>query len=308
MVSLYHVNPTTGEPGRCQAHHGKCPFNTDGSGVNHFNTKNEVINASEHIIENQETEDGGGNNKLFHNDSRSKKNQAPKEIPNPGHIYDLLDDRDNYYVKDVSTGKDGVNGIVRLKGRDNLMFKIDSTSGSYKVKSYHNYQGGFYRPRIVNKEFSTAEDAINWCEKSSSMWEERETSFEEEPINKPSANYEDSAKYFRKAVKNNDNSDFLFYASRQSDINNGRISIQGQDGLGFEITPKSDNDYEVVSYHVPSYDKYGKRFNRKRLNDHKETHKKFTSKEDAMRWCNMASQMWYDDTDDFEVDGVETID
>lgn len=60
MAGLYHVNPTTGEPGRCQAHHGKCPFNTDGSGVNHFNTKNEVINASEHIIENQETENGGG--------------------------------------------------------------------------------------------------------------------------------------------------------------------------------------------------------------------------------------------------------
>lgn len=199
------------------------------------------------------------------------------------------------------------DGIVRLKGTGNLMFKIDSTAGSYKVKSYHSSQNSFYRPKVVEEEFSTAEDAINWCEKSSSMWEEGEPSFEEKARNKPSANYEDSAKYFRNATNDDSNYGFLIDETSQEDINNGRVSLKGKYGLGFEITPKSDNDYEVVSYHVPSYDYYGHKYNRNRLNNHKETHKKFTSKEDAMLWCNMASQMWFDDTDDFEIDGVETI-
>lgn len=307
MAGLYHVNPTTGEPGRCQAHHGKCPFNTDGSGVNHFNTKNEAINASEHIIENQETENRG-DNKLFHNNSRSKENQVPKEIANPAHIYDILEERDSSYVGDVSSNRDVVDGIVRLKSINDLMFKIDSTSGSYKVKSYHTSQYGFFRPKIVNKEFSTAEDAVNWCEKASSMWEAREPSFEEEARNKPSANYEDSAKYFRDVTKEDAHYGFLIDETSQKDIDNGRVTLKGQYGLGFEITPKSDNDYEVVSYHVPSYDYYGHKYNRSRLKNHKETHKKFTSKEDVVSWCDTASQMWYGDTDDFEKDGVDTID
>lgn len=108
MNGLYHVNPATGGPGRRQVHHGRCPFNTDDSGINHFNTRGGVIDASERIIRHQETKDGQGNNRLFHKNTETKKNQTPKEIADAV-LYSATwslkygDDADDFEIDGVGT-------------------------------------------------------------------------------------------------------------------------------------------------------------------------------------------------------------